>query len=435
MSGIRGKGTVSVKKKKDALSRLASTGYKNLEFMHEASAGDTIINLQSLSAPAQAVANGFAQPNAVDLAKVDLRYYKSNLILRSTLGSLTPFIDYKISGAQTIELLREAEDGEIFIGTLQTVARTGQTLVDAAPLVVTGTLPAGQTDFSVGPYEVNKFPGQDHGSVLVIEDGQIVYRNDGNQEASLAVSGDYQEVSNIIRFNTTSPDDRQISVVSIGALVNRPQESFDAVAEALQGQIDAIVPTLAALAGVPETDFQATPNNTDLKAFGDAFLALKASYDSLVNGQHIYQVGDVIHSMLTEAQFTSLRGEGWVMMDGRSVVGSVYEQITGSSTVPDARGQVLRCKNNGRSDGQQDPDGERALGSQQSHQIQSHNHVAGFGENRGGYARYGLQSGLSSAFQYAGTGFSHTQAPLTSATGDNETRMKNICVNIFIKVN
>lgn len=272
MSGIRGKGTVSVKKKKDALSRLASTGYKNLEFMHEANNGDTLISLQSLNTPASAVANGFAQPNAPDLAKVDLRYYKSNLILRSTSGMLTPFVDYKIAGAQTIELLRPALANEIFIGTLQSVARSGHTIVDAAPLVVTGTLLANETDFSVGPYEVGKYITQDHGSVLVIVDGVIVYRNNGNQDALSATTGDYQEVPNIIRFNVDVPTDRQVSVVSIGALVNRPQESFDALAETLQGQIDSMVPTLAALAGVAETEFQAAPNNTDLKAFGDKVL-------------------------------------------------------------------------------------------------------------------------------------------------------------------
>jgi hypothetical protein len=46
-----------------------------------------------------------------------------------------------------------------------------------------------------------------------------------------------------------------------------------AMIENVQGQIDQIVPTVAALAGVPEANFQISPNSVDLKQFGDKVMA------------------------------------------------------------------------------------------------------------------------------------------------------------------
>lgn len=56
----------------------------------------------------------------------------------------------------------------------------------------------------------------------------------------------------------------------------------------------------------------------------------------------ITPIGSVVHSMLTEVQYQAQNGAGWVLMDGRSVVGSVYESITGNSVVPDGRGSSVR---------------------------------------------------------------------------------------------
>jgi hypothetical protein len=54
------------------------------------------------------------------------------------------------------------------------------------------------------------------------------------------------------------------------------------------------------------------------------------------------KVGDVMHSMLTEEQFIAENGSGWILADGRSVVGTRYHTITGNANIPDARGRYLR---------------------------------------------------------------------------------------------
>ena len=55
-----------------------------------------------------------------------------------------------------------------------------------------------------------------------------------------------------------------------------------------------------------------------------------------------WTVGDVKQSMLDPTAFALLNGNGWVPMDGSDVTGSVYETITGSSTVPNAAGAFIR---------------------------------------------------------------------------------------------
>lgn len=176
-------------------------------------------------------------------------------------------------------------------------------------------------------------------------------------------------------------------------------------------------------------------------------------------------IGQMINSMLTEAQMQTLYGTGWILSDGRSVAGSLYEAVTGAGNVPDARGAGLRGKNNGRNDGNQDPDGERSLGSYQADTFGSHTHiqnahthiqndhnhsVAATSGNTGGTVIAGILSevnrvsrGLTVARDLvtdASTVLS-TQATnqnttaTNNNTGGNETRMKNIATNIFIKIN
>jgi hypothetical protein len=151
-------------------------------------------------------------------------------------------------------------------------------------------------------------------------------------------------------------------------------------------------------------------------------------------------VGMVIQSMLTEAQFQELNGPGWILADGRSVVGSVYASVTGNTTIPDARGLVLRGKNNGRSDGNQDPAGERALGNFQTHAFGSHTHTQnahahGASVYAGGGGATTQFSAQASNGSFIGTANTNNATPTNQNSGDSETRMRNLAVNTFIKIN
>lgn len=152
-------------------------------------------------------------------------------------------------------------------------------------------------------------------------------------------------------------------------------------------------------------------------------------------------VGTVTASMLTQAQFQAQTSTNWILADGRSVTGTVYATLTGNSTVPDLRGVALRGKNNGRVDGDQNPDGDLTLGTFQGDQYVSHTH------SDAGHAHttwfptdpnHTLSSGGGTTGILQGTtGSTSTAAAAANIqlSGGNETRMKNVTVNYFIRIN
>ena len=138
----------------------------------------------------------------------------------------------------------------------------------------------------------------------------------------------------------------------------------------------------------------------------------------------VWKVGDVKHSFLTEVQFQAEHDDTWVLCDGQDVTGSDYEDITGNNVVPDVRGQFLRAKNNGRADGQENPDGDVALGTFQADEFKSHTHTIE------------TSTGSSGGSDHAENNSSSTQATYnTLPSGGDETRPKNVTCNMFIKIN
>lgn len=128
-------------------------------------------------------------------------------------------------------------------------------------------------------------------------------------------------------------------------------------------------------------------------------------------------IGTIIQSMLTITQFQNIKGNGWILADGSSCVGSSYASITGFTVVPDIRGRTLRGKSYTSGN---NPDGDLSLGTYQADMFANHNHTGGAISAKGFLVDPNTGAQVS-----AGTSFS----------GGNETRMKNITVNIFIRIN
>lgn len=286
---ITGKRNHTIKKADLTQQRSAAVGFRKIVFFHKAAAGDTTINLGALSLPSEISSAGYTNPSPSELASLNLSLIRSNLKLISSRGiELMPGLSYTASGL-TITLSDSygpALAEEIFTGWIDPVAKTGANFVDADPLVSTGDLLAGVQDYNVGqPFQVNKYPNSQVGAVLVFVDGVLQYRNVGNATADPGADGNYQELAatggtlaTIIRFNEVdNDDDRSIMVVSNGLLSERPSESVKADLERVQGQVDKVVETLAAVAGVPESTFQAAPNSVDLKQFGDRVLDMESN--------------------------------------------------------------------------------------------------------------------------------------------------------------
>lgn len=168
-------------------------------------------------------------------------------------------------------------------------------------------------------------------------------------------------------------------------------------------------------------------------------------------------IGDFRESMLTLIQFQAINGPGWVLANGQSCVGSYYEEITGNTTVPDARGTVIRGKDNGSG---RNSSGDTALGTYQSDQNKSHAHGASSGNNSVGHshaytdtrATWFVPTRMASIVGGAnavstdpgnatdnlttgGESAAHSHAITVNSDGGSEALMKNTTANIFIKIN
>jgi hypothetical protein len=137
-------------------------------------------------------------------------------------------------------------------------------------------------------------------------------------------------------------------------------------------------------------------------------------------------LGDIKQSMLTLAQFAAENLGDWVLADGQSCLGSAYASVTGNLIVPDMRGAVSRMKSYGSG---KNPDGDLALGAYQADQFASHSHTL---NNTPNISFFGGSGGTG--FTNGGTWSGPNAVPSIAANGGNETRMKNVTVNFFIKI-
>lgn len=281
-----GKGTSSLRKKDVMEQKSIALGFKKMVFAHKANVGETGINLTALVTPTEMSAYGFVNPSVAELSRVNINQFKNNLKLVSSLaGILIPNLSYNTNSATYISFngFTAAQD-EIFVGYIDEAPTTSLSVVDGSPIVASGILLAGNTDFNIGmPIPINDNPATQMGAVVVFADRGLQYRKVGNVTGG---DGDYIEVpvagglGSLIRFNA-SGSDRFITVMSNGVVAERPDGSMTAMIERVQGQVDQMIPTLADLAGVPETNFQTAPNDVNLKQFGDTVIDQQIAIDDL----------------------------------------------------------------------------------------------------------------------------------------------------------
>jgi hypothetical protein len=126
------------------------------------------------------------------------------------------------------------------------------------------------------------------------------------------------------------------------------------------------------------------------------------------------------------------RKSRWVLADGQQdVSGSRYGNLLYQKRPPDLRGMFLRGINEGRSDGRQDPQQDRAAGDYQADALQDHHHQTD--------ATAFAWSDKSTDYGYTSKGAAH--APLANVTNvtdgrvADETRPRNVAVYFYIKIN
>ena len=149
-------------------------------------------------------------------------------------------------------------------------------------------------------------------------------------------------------------------------------------------------------------------------------------------------LGDVKFSILSEADFQAVNGSEWVQLRGQAYSALSYgsyvkangtvEDYTSdgniyhsTSSLPDARGRFLRMENAGTS---VNPDLSLKMGQTQEDMFASHDH--GMGGAQVPVVDGNPATWHNSAASHGARNF--------QGQGGNETRAKNVTVNIFVKI-
>lgn len=318
---ITGKASLSLKKTDLIGQKIGASGQRKVVFAHKAVAGETGINLSSLTTPTEFSSVGFTQPSPALLAAANLKFFRNNLTLISSVrGILQDYASYTVNNSTQINFTDSfgtALDNEIFTGIIDAVPRNDLVGVDSTSILASGTLTAGTVQFNVGSaFKVNANPSTQIGEIAVYLDGRIQFRNVGNATAAPGADGNYQEIDNgssygtIIEFNEVDIiNNRAVIIIGTGISVIRPNGSLVQELESLAGQLDAMIPTLAAVAGVPESTFQSAPNNVDLKTFGDRVLSLENTEVSQSAPGHVKRAGQLKGTNTNDAASAGYVGE------------------------------------------------------------------------------------------------------------------------------
>jgi len=266
----------SLKKQTSLDNNRPMYGAKTIFLAHEATLGDTGIDLANLSMPTSLYDKGYRNPSQKEIEELNLSFYSAYLKIVSTTKNELMKVSYDVvSGTQINFDGWTADSGEIFEMTFASPPMDGTQYFDARPLVKTYLLPEGETDVIVDDFELNKFPDYQLGAVMVqravsgLPATQL--RNVGNSPTG---DGNYYEVagvagvSKVIRFNTAAGVGGDIAIVtSIGSLVQAPQQTFLSYIETINGAQQKVIDALVAL-GYSRDSFEAMPNSVDLATFG-----------------------------------------------------------------------------------------------------------------------------------------------------------------------
>lgn len=278
---VNGKKSIHYTKTSLATSKTIGTGFKTLKFWHEPTAGDTTIDLTSLTFPSSGAPAGAANPSATELADAKMLFNKDNFQLFSSLSGPLEFDSYEITSNSVITLAEGTEEGEIFTGTFFNVPRSGLQALDGIPGVTTATLVAGSDEVVTSTsFALNTNSTKQIGSIMVLMDGQLLLRNVGNAAAAPGADGNYEEVGtgangSSVKFNTTFGTDREITIIPTPQFLVAPNDTVLGLIEKVAGENNKIIPTVAALAGVPESTFTSAPSSVDGANFGTRVIDLE----------------------------------------------------------------------------------------------------------------------------------------------------------------
>ena len=322
---IKGKGTLSYKKKNVAGQKIPHTGVKNIVFAHEfTNVGEDAILFNSLNEPLEWTQSGLSNPSATSLLSAHLEVFKANVEVKSSARGSILKTEYVVKNNGIYFKNITSLANEIFEVKVSDILVAGNTIVDMRKIRVEGELLDTTTDFVIG-YELDVIDEE----IVVFRDGAQMFRSDNNESSGTTgnyyyLDGDGDGKASSIRFFEAASGDEGILIASTGGIVDSPNISTFQQIETLAGQIDSMIPTLAALAEVDETEFQLAPNNVDLKNFGDKVAEIDRKIDTGSETVTEYVETATKTKIQTKILQTTVSASGNIFTFNNLEVGKIY---------------------------------------------------------------------------------------------------------------
>lgn len=284
---ITGNEDISIARKEVKESQVGSIQTtKTLIFKHSASEGDLVIDTTALTAPADALANGFIQDNP---SALNLLVNKKNLKIHSSRGLwLQMHEDFKVTGVNTIQLIGNiaslggALEGEVFTIYAVPVQSNSIITTDHKKQHQEYLLLDGQTILNLGrEFEANRNPLSQIGAIRVWRNGVgPLLRNAGNVAANPLADGNYQEIDagnglgTMIEFNVAPSGQDDVIVVEFG-LEYAGDLSLVGDIHAIWGSILKLAEDVKDLGPYDITRYlTANPSEVERRGFGDIVLGM-----------------------------------------------------------------------------------------------------------------------------------------------------------------
>jgi hypothetical protein len=178
-----------------------------------------------------------------------------------------------------------------------------------------------------------------------------------------------------------------------------------------------------------ETSFRSSISTDLIKKIG-------ATINLAITGASPLTLGSIECSILTEAQFQGLRNTGWVLCDGRNIIGSQLNILTGATSIPDNRGRINRGKAYASGN---DPNGNPSVGATFTDTYALHNHSGSLSSSdaivtSNNTVALTINPGGNNPGVFP-TGISGGIIVAINAFGTNESRPNCVTVNFFIRIN
>lgn len=277
-----GKENFTLEKQENGNERFPVVGVRGINFAHESPGGETNIPYNNLILPSDYASSGFSNPSYNFLAEQALNRFKGQVLITSSLGYPIQKSEYVV-GATSIEFKNYVTSpDEILEVSINGAISGGQVLGDIRTYKIPGEIADTLDEFDMGiEVNINNF------MFLVHRDGEQMFQADNNDSSGATgnfyiLDPDNDGMGSTIKFFDPAVGNEGIMVSSIGGVIDSPSVSTFQEIDYLAGQLDVVIPTVAALAGVPESNFRAAPNNVNIAAFNNRVTAIENALNLLL---------------------------------------------------------------------------------------------------------------------------------------------------------